>query len=101
MNSSRAIEGDRFAFLILESLKTVAEYYGEQVIVLQYLTHVSNTVAACINRLTSRLEASLLAGIVMVYYFMSYLDIKLLMDDLNVRLFSAFLIKKHFGETIN
>ena len=44
LNSIRPIEGDRFSFLILESLKTVASFYGEQVIVLQYLTHVSNTV---------------------------------------------------------
>jgi len=83
LNSIRPIEGDRFSFLILESLKSVATFYGEQVIVLQYLTHVSNMVAACVNRLTMRLEASLLAGIILVNYFMNYLEIKLLMDNLN------------------
>ena len=44
LNSIRPIEGDRFASLILQSLKTVAELFGEQVIVLQYFTNVSNTV---------------------------------------------------------
>ena len=44
INSIRAIEGDRFASLILESLKSVACNYGEQVIVLQYFTQVANTV---------------------------------------------------------
>ena len=83
LNSIRPIEGDRYANMILEALKTVAMYYGEQVIVLQYLTHVSNTVNACNNRITLRLESSLLAGVVLVYYFLSYLDIKLLMDNLN------------------
>ncbi|CAF0855447.1 unnamed protein product [Brachionus calyciflorus] len=82
LNSCRALEGDRFAYLILESLKTVAMFYGEQVIVVQYLPYVSNTVSACVNRLSIRLEASLLAGIVLVNFFLSYLDIKLLMDEL-------------------
>ena len=40
-------------------------------------------VAACANKLTMRLEASLLAGIILVNYFMNYLEIKLLMDNLN------------------
>lgn len=84
MNSIRPIEGDLFALLILESLKAVSILYGEQVIVLQFLPHVSNTVSACASRLSVRLESSLLAGIVLVRYFLAYLDIKLLMDELNV-----------------
>lgn len=62
--------------------------YGEQVIVLQFLPHVSNTVSACASRLSVRLESSLLAGIVLVRYFLAYLDIKLLMDELNVTFFN-------------
>ena len=76
------IEGDRFADLILQSLQTIAGTYGDQVIVLQYFIHVSNTISACAHRLTSRLEASLIAGIVMVSYFCACLEIKLLMDNL-------------------
>lgn len=44
LNSCYPIEGDRFANLIIASLKTVAMFYGEQVIVSQYLLYVSNTV---------------------------------------------------------
>lgn len=44
LNSCHPIEGDRFADLIIASLKTVAMFYGEQVIVIQYLPYVSNTV---------------------------------------------------------
>ena len=84
LNSIRPLEGDRFGFLLLESLKAVSSLYGEQVIVLQYITQVSNTVASCASRLTNRLESSLLAGIVLVNYFVRYLDIKLLLDYLNV-----------------
>lgn len=83
LNSIWPIEGDRFADLILQSLKTIVVSYGEQVIVLQYFIHVSNTISACLNRLSSRLEASLIAGIVLVNYFINYLEIKLLMDNLN------------------
>ncbi|RNA20175.1 WD repeat-containing 81-like, partial [Brachionus plicatilis] len=39
-------------------------------------------VSACTNRLSSRLEASLLAGLVLVNFSMNYLDLKLLMDEL-------------------
>ena len=84
LNSIRPIEGDRFAYLILESLKAVACLYGEQVIVLQYFPHISNTVSASASRLTTRLESSLIAGVVLVNYFLNYLDIKILMENLNV-----------------
>jgi len=87
LNSVRPIEGDRFASLILESLKYVAVLYSDQVIVLQYLTHVSNSISSATNKLTIRLEASLLAGCVLVSYFLNYLDIKLLMDNLNYILY--------------
>ncbi len=60
------VEGDRFASLILESLKNIVKTYGEQVIVVQYFNHVSNTISACLNRITLRLEASLIAGIILV-----------------------------------
>jgi len=72
--------------LILESLKAVACIYGEQVVVLQYFTHISNTVSASANRLTTRLESSLIAGVVLVNYFLNFLDIKILMENLNVKL---------------
>ena len=49
-------------------------------------------VGACSHRLTYRLEASLLAGIVLVHYFIAYLDLKLLMDYLQVCYF--FLSKQ-------
>ena len=89
----RLIEGDRFAALILDALKLVAQHYGEQVIVLHYFTHVSNTVAACASRLTLRLESSLIGGLVLVSYFLHYLDIKVLMDTLNVSCENRSLIE--------
>ncbi len=71
LNSVWPIEGDRFARLILRSLKNVVKKYGEQLIVVQYFHHVANTISACLNRLSlsCRLEASLIAGIIMVCAF--------------------------------
>jgi hypothetical protein len=83
LNSIRPIEGDNFAFLILESLKVVTQVYGEQIIILQYFAHVSNIITACTNRMTNRLEASLLACIVLVNYFLNHLELNLLMDYLH------------------
>jgi hypothetical protein len=40
----KAIEGDKFAYQILESLKEVSSLYGEHLIVIQYFANVSNTV---------------------------------------------------------
>jgi len=74
LNSVWPVEGDRFAKLILKSLKNVVKKYGEQLIVLQYFHHVANTISACLNRLSlsCRLEGSLIAGVILVIYFKYY-----------------------------
>ena len=45
LKSLKSVEGDRYAFGILEALKEVAVVFGEQVIVLQYFANITKAVS--------------------------------------------------------
>jgi WD repeat-containing protein 81 len=97
LDSLKPVLGDKYAINLLESLKHVVYLYGEQIILLQYFTYVTNAVQTCSlnlansQRLTVRLEASLISACVLINFFCSYLDLKLSTDNLSLILNQVLL----------
>ncbi|XP_050406001.2 WD repeat-containing protein 81 [Patella vulgata] len=80
LKSSKLIVGDTHSHKILECLGFVAELYGEQVILLQYLPCIVDLVSVCQKRLTHRSETGLFGALLLLRYIIPFLSNKTLMD---------------------
>ncbi|XP_025836479.1 WD repeat-containing protein 81 [Agrilus planipennis] len=79
--SSRVI-GDGNAAKVLECLSHIAGLYGEQLILLQYLPHMSEMINLCKKRLTPNLEGGLISCLALLQHIIPYLSDSMLMNHL-------------------
>ncbi|XP_043213106.1 WD repeat-containing protein 81-like, partial [Amphibalanus amphitrite] len=86
---SRNITGDSNSEKVLLCLCSIAELYGEQLILHQYLTHVTEVCGSAHRRLTSSVESALIGGLTLLLHVLPYLSDTLLMDLLQESLLSG------------
>ncbi|XP_044253256.1 WD repeat-containing protein 81 isoform X2 [Tribolium madens] len=74
--------GDQNAVKVLECLTSIAGLYGEQLILFQYIPHMSELIALCKRRLTPNLEGGLISCLALLQHVIPYLSDSTLMDHL-------------------
>lgn len=68
-------------------LSLFSALYGEQLIVLQYLPHMSELIAHCRRKITPNLEAGLVGCLALLRHIIPFMTDNTLMDQLQVRRF--------------
>lgn len=58
--------------------------YGEQLILSQYIPHISELVTLCRKKLSQNLEGGLISSFVLLKHIIPYLSDNMLMDQLQV-----------------
>ncbi|ESO90187.1 hypothetical protein LOTGIDRAFT_233981 [Lottia gigantea] len=82
LKSSRLVIGDEHCIKILDCLGFVAQLYGEQVILLQYIPCIVDLVSVCQKRLTPRSETGILGALLLLRHVLQFLTDKSVMDIL-------------------
>ncbi|CAG2226311.1 WDR81 [Mytilus edulis] len=82
LKTSRYILGDRHAEKVIGSLMFIAQLYGEQVILLQYIPSIVDIVYVAKKRLTNKAEAGLVSSLVLLRHSIPLLSDTRLMDIL-------------------
>ncbi|XP_069116265.1 WD repeat-containing protein 81-like isoform X2 [Argopecten irradians] len=80
--SSRLVCGDRNAHKVLECLSCIAQMYGEQVILLQYVPCIVDMVNTAKKRLTQKAESGVISALVLLRHILPLLSDISLMDVL-------------------
>ncbi|XP_021379977.1 WD repeat-containing protein 81-like isoform X2 [Mizuhopecten yessoensis] len=80
--SSRLVCGDRNAHKVLECLSFIAQMYGEQVILLQYIPCIVDMVNTAKKRLTQKAESGVISALVLLRHILPLLSDESLMDVL-------------------
>ncbi|XP_049766258.1 WD repeat-containing protein 81 [Schistocerca cancellata] len=76
------VQGDHSACKVLDCLTSIAALYGEQMIVLQYLPHMSELIALCKRKLTPNLEGGVVGSLALLRHIVPFLSDAVLMDQL-------------------
>ncbi|VVC43494.1 Hypothetical protein CINCED_3A014103 [Cinara cedri] len=70
---SDSLQNDDKAIMVINCLMSIAGIYGEQVIRVQYLPHITDVVSSCKhNKMTLSLESGLIGCITLLKFLMSY-----------------------------
>ncbi|XP_037073758.1 uncharacterized protein LOC119094951 [Pollicipes pollicipes] len=86
---SRSLAGDAGSDKVLLCLCSIAELYGEQLILNQYLPHVTELCGSALRKLTASVEAALIGGLTLLLHVLPYLSDTLLMDLLQESLLAG------------
>uniref|UniRef100_A0A2H8TDC8 WD repeat-containing protein 81 n=1 Tax=Melanaphis sacchari TaxID=742174 RepID=A0A2H8TDC8_9HEMI len=70
---SESLQNEDKAKMVINCLMSIAGIYGEQVILVQYLPHISDVVSLCKrSKMTMSLESGLIGCVTLLKYLMSY-----------------------------
>ncbi|XP_008544193.1 WD repeat-containing protein 81 isoform X1 [Microplitis demolitor] len=83
--------GDINAMKVLESLTAIASLYGEQMIILQYLSHMAELLTLCKRKLTPNLEGGLVSCLALLSFVTPCLGDASLMDALHETIVKSIL----------
>lgn len=85
------LSGDRNAVKVLECLTAIASLYGEQIILLQYLAHMTELLTLCKRKLTPNLEGGLVSCLALLVHITPCLSDAFLMEALQETIIKAIL----------
>ncbi|KAG5877633.1 hypothetical protein JTB14_030031 [Gonioctena quinquepunctata] len=80
--ASSHVLGDKAAFHVLGCLTSISGLYGEQIILFQYIPHITEIVLLCKKRLTPNLEGGLISCLALFKHIIPYMSDVMLMDQL-------------------
>ncbi|KAJ8975302.1 hypothetical protein NQ317_011644 [Molorchus minor] len=80
--SMSRIVGDQNAAKVLDCLSSIAALYGEQLILFQYIPHMSELIILCKRKLTLNLEGGLISCLALLKHIIPFLSDAMLMDQL-------------------
>ncbi|XP_014261643.1 WD repeat-containing protein 81 isoform X1 [Cimex lectularius] len=87
-----SLVGDTNAFHVLRCLTSIATLYGEQVILVQYMGHVTDLVLVCRRKITGVLEGALIGCLSLVTQCIGTLSDQSLAEMLNDSLIKGLLL---------
>ena len=85
------VAGDRNAVKVLECLTAIANLYGEQIILLQYLAHMTELLTLCKRKLTPNLEGGLVSCLALLVHITPCLSDAFLMEALQESIVKSIL----------
>ncbi|XP_023248259.1 WD repeat-containing protein 81 [Copidosoma floridanum] len=86
------LSGDVNAVKVLECLSAIVGLYGEQTIISQYLSHMTELVAQCKRKLTPNLEGGLVSCLILLIHVIPYLNDTSLMDVIHEVIVKSILL---------
>lgn len=88
------VTGDENAETVLRTLGEIAELYGEQIILLQYLPFMSDLISISKRKFTLSLEGGVIGSLALLKYIVPFMNDTTLMDQLQVRIIVFFFRRK-------
>uniref|UniRef100_A0A0K2UX53 Putative LOC100169061 [Acyrthosiphon pisum] n=1 Tax=Lepeophtheirus salmonis TaxID=72036 RepID=A0A0K2UX53_LEPSM len=84
-------KGDSNAENVLDSLGAIADLYGEQMILLQYIPYAKDLIENCKTRLNSNMEGGVLGVMALIHYIIPFLSDSVIMSELQDTLLTCVL----------
>ncbi|XP_043283452.1 WD repeat-containing protein 81 [Venturia canescens] len=89
--NDNTLAGDLNAVKVLECLTAIAGLYGEQIILLQYLAHMTELLSLCKRKLTPNLEGGLVSSLALLVHIAPCLSDSFLMEALQETIVKSIL----------
>lgn len=90
--SDGRVNGDRSAAYILECLMSIASLYGEKMVLLQYMPHITEVIASGIKRISGNLEGAIISTLQLTKYLIPCLRDETIMEHLDEIFLDAIII---------